>query len=484
MIIAYASSNNDPLNNLVDSTINLNTGASLPQNVNVYGAGTDSADNSPSFTFSWSLLQKPSSSTASMNDSALQNPVLNGVDVFGNYRLFLIVTNTNSGETSETDPVLAPNSAFTHVRVKSLELALQKPASGERNWNALAYEWVDALENHESRIDDLEVIGLNDLSDVSLNSNQTGQVLKYNGTNWINGNAGGSIDLSDGVNTQTLDTEAGDLVFKSTDTNITFAVATNGSNVEVDTQLSTDVAIDGNLTLNDDNTVADSTIVFKRGDSEIPEIMYDQSASTFKLKRDNAGGLEVIMTQDDIPTSSVRGGVLKVGSTFNSQGKILDIERLVYTQGSDQSVDGKLTGNPSEYPDIRDISATTSGNHCHIMFKNTTGAIIAIANVQLTMLDAGQTTSTDYSFGLNTYTNATAMAENTTTQAVTLPTFSRPSSTSSTGICEWNHITDNSGNFIEIGAGQYFGIKVLSHPDTHKGHCLRCTIEAYRNIEP
>tara|TARA_R100000805_G_C3566033_1_gene73411 strand:+ start:67 stop:423 length:357 start_codon:yes stop_codon:yes gene_type:complete len=118
------------------------------------------------------------------------------------------------------------------------------------------------------------------------------------------------------------------------------------------------------------------------------------------------------------------------------------------------------------------------------MFKNTTGAIIAIANIQLTMLHAGTSSSTDYSFALNTYTNVANMVGNTTSQAVTLPTFSRPSGSSATGVCEWNHTTNNSGNFIEVGAGQYFGIEVLTHPDSHNGHGLRCTIEAFRNIEP
>ena len=471
MITAYASANAIiDVNTLSDADI---VQSALTTTQNLFGTASDSEDGNATFSFSWTLVDAPSGHGASLVDSTIQNPTLNSIDTWGNYRFFLIATNTSTSATSETDPIIAPNSAFVTVRVNSTNRGLEKPAKGERDWHSKAHEWVSAIENTE----------LNHLTNVSLGTLSSGEFLKYDGTNWVNGvGSSPTLDVNSGASTETLNTSTGDLVFKSTDTNITFAVATNGNNVEVDTQLASDVAIDGNLTLNDDNTVADSLINFKRGDAETPEIMYDQSASTFKLKRDNAGGREVIMTQNDIPTSSVRGGVLKVGSTFNSQGKILDIERLMYTQSADQSVDGKLSGNPSEYPDIRDISATTSGNHCHIMFKNTTGAIIAIANIQLTMLDAGQTTSTDYSFALNTYADASAMVGNTTTQAVTLPTFSRPSATSSTGICEWNVTTDNSGNFIEIGAGQYFGIKVLSHPDTHKGHCLRCTIEAFRNI--
>tara|TARA_Y100000592_G_scaffold38382_2_gene60731 strand:- start:531 stop:1970 length:1440 start_codon:yes stop_codon:yes gene_type:complete len=477
-ITVYAStaSINNQYNNLVDAEI---PQVDLTTTQALFAVAVDDSDTNASFSYNWSFVDKPSGSNASFSDSSIQEPRLNNIDVWGNYRIMVIATNSTTGEKSATDQIVAPNSSFVTVRVNSTNRGLEKPAKGERDWHTKAHEWVSAIDDTE----------LNDLTGVSLGTLSNGEFLKYNGNKWVNAvPSGGNIEVTVGGTTQTLDSGAGDLVFKSTDSNVAFAVATNGNNVEVDAQLATDVAIDGNLTLNEDNVAEDAIINFRRGGSEIPQIMYDQSASTFKLKRDNAGGLEVIMTQDDVPTNSVRGGVLKVGSTFNSQGKILEIERLIYTQSADQSIEGKLTATGNEHPDIRSVnasaSATSQGNYCHIMFKNTTGAIIAIANIQLTMLHAGTSSSTDYSFALNTYTNVANMVGNTTSQAVTLPTFSRPSGSSATGVCEWNHTTNNSGNFIEVGAGQYFGIEVLTHPDSHNGHGLRCTIEAFRNIEP
>ena len=477
-ITVYAStaSINDQYDNLVDAEIpqvDLTTSQAL------FAEAVDDSDPFASFSFNWFILDMPSGSNASFSDSSIQEPTLNNIDTWGNYRITVIARNTSTQEESATDQIVAPNSSFVTVRVNSTNRGLQKPAKGERDWHTKAHEWVSAIDNTV----------LDDLTGVSLGTLSNGDFLKYDGSNWINAvPSSGNIDVTVGGTTETLDAGAGDLVFKSTDSNVVFAVATNGNNVEVDAKLATNVEIDGNLTLNADGELTNSSIFFSRGDSEIPEIQYDQISSTFKLKREDSSGLEVIMTQDDVPTNSVRGGVLKVGSTFNSQGKILEIERLIYTQSADQSVEGKLTATGNEHPDIRSVnasaSATSQGNYCHIMFKNTTGAIIAIANIQLTMIHAGTSSSTDYSFALNTYTNVANMVGNTTSQAVTLPTFSRPSGTSATGVCEWNHTTNNSGNFIEVGAGQYFGIEVLTHPDSHRGHGLRCTIEAFRNIEP
>ena len=115
------------------------------------------------------------------------------------------------------------------------------------------------------------------------------------------------------------------------------------------------------------------------------------------------------------------------------------------------------------------------------MFKNTTGTAIALNNIQLTMLHAGASSSADYTFALNVYTSTSNMAKNITASATTLPTFTRVSS-SATGVCEWNFTTNNSGNRIEIASDYYFGIEVLTDPDTHNGHGLRCTIEAIRHI--
>lgn len=467
MITAYASANTIiDVNTLFDADI---AQSALTTTQNLYGTASDSENGSATFSFSWTLVDAPSGHGAALVDSTIQNPTLNSIDTWGNYRFFLIATNTSTSATSETDPIIAPNSAFVTVRVNSTNRGLEKPAKGERDWHSKAHEWVSAIENTE----------LNHLTNVSLGTLSSGEFLKYNGTNWVNGvGSSPALDVNSGASTQTLNTSTGDLVFKSTDTNITFTVVTNGSNVEVDTQLASDVAIDGNLTLNDDNTVADSLINFKRGDGETPEIMYDQSASTFKLKRDNAGGREVIMTQDDIPTTTVRGGVLLSGST-NTTGKILDVERLIYTQGADQSVEGKATGQATVHDAIRcvdgtDALAESQSNHAHVLFQNKTGSSITIANITIVLLDSGTFTTDDYNFALVTYSTTAKMVNNTTTTVDPLGAITRTAN-KKTGYIE-------STGTRTITNGSYFGIKCTQECDGHFGHGLRVTIEATRSI--
>jgi hypothetical protein len=69
------------------------------------------------------------------------------VDVWGNYRLFVIVQNTDNGATTESDPLKAPSSAFFTLKVKSTEASLTKPAAGERNWTEQYHAVVSQVED-------------------------------------------------------------------------------------------------------------------------------------------------------------------------------------------------------------------------------------------------------------------------------------------------------------------------------------------------
>jgi hypothetical protein len=155
MITVNASSTNDP-NNSVDHEINLNGGDTIPVNVQLYAGASDSNDVSANFSFSWHLLKRPTSSSAVLDNALIEQPTLNTVDVWGDYRLFCIATNISSGDTSELDPIKAPNSCFVQIRVRSTHKALVKPASGERDWMGYAYEWVDAIESYDPLLDDHE----------------------------------------------------------------------------------------------------------------------------------------------------------------------------------------------------------------------------------------------------------------------------------------------------------------------------------------
>jgi hypothetical protein len=163
-IIVYTSSAPNPQSSQIDFVVDLSNGETLPQSQQFYASAVDTAHAGASFTYSWTLIQKPTGSTASLSGQLTATPTLNNVDIFGNYRLFCIARNTSTLETSETSIVLAPNTSFSHARVLSETLALEKPAIGERDWSSKTNAMVDALEDlanqgndHETRIVVLEI---------------------------------------------------------------------------------------------------------------------------------------------------------------------------------------------------------------------------------------------------------------------------------------------------------------------------------------
>jgi hypothetical protein len=126
-------------------------------------------------TRAWSIVSKPSGSTVRFADngagvpgqtSTLASPVLEQIDAWGNYRIFLVVTD-NLAASSVTDPLLAPDSAFGVKRVTSTNLDLQKLASGERNWSTHAARWVQEIEDNKIAFDARTVNGIADVSDVT-----------------------------------------------------------------------------------------------------------------------------------------------------------------------------------------------------------------------------------------------------------------------------------------------------------------------------
>lgn len=145
-IVAYTSAQPNPQVTQLDKVIDLSTTPLPVALAQLYGDAVDSTDPAPVFTFAWTILAKPPTSAAAFVDPALQDPELGPIDVWGNYRLFLVATNTNSGETSETNPLKAPNTAFVHVRCLGAQLGLEKPAPGERNWHERYWELVEELE--------------------------------------------------------------------------------------------------------------------------------------------------------------------------------------------------------------------------------------------------------------------------------------------------------------------------------------------------
>jgi len=146
-INVHASGNADPENNPnANPSLDLSA-VSLPQNVALYGWAEDTADAGATWTWNWTLMDGPDGHTASLDDNTVQNPTLEGVDVLGNYLLFLQATNTNTSPTaSESDPLRAPTTAFVVVKCLTANQGLQKPAQGERGWVEAYHDLVDAVE--------------------------------------------------------------------------------------------------------------------------------------------------------------------------------------------------------------------------------------------------------------------------------------------------------------------------------------------------
>lgn len=146
MIIAYAAFNADPINSTqrtrTEGLIDL-PGGGTP----IYSAAVDTTDPAASFSFVWSILYPRDGQTATPADPAAQSTTLENIAaVWGDVRAFVVATNTATGEQSESDPRLAPASAFVTLKIESERRALTLPAIGSRAWAASYDELAAALE--------------------------------------------------------------------------------------------------------------------------------------------------------------------------------------------------------------------------------------------------------------------------------------------------------------------------------------------------
>ena len=117
-------------------------------------ASTPSTGGASIASYAWTILDKPDGSSAQFADtggqtSTLAEPTIENCDTWGNYRIFLVVTD-NVAATSESDLLKAPNSAFGVVRVKN-SYGLQKLAKGERNYQKHERDSIEEL--HDLRTD-------------------------------------------------------------------------------------------------------------------------------------------------------------------------------------------------------------------------------------------------------------------------------------------------------------------------------------------
>jgi hypothetical protein len=148
-VIMYASGDSSPLVSPdVNPEIDLSTGGGpLPvTSIQLYGNGTDSTDASPTWVYTWELLAVPTGSTASLSSTSAQNPTLNGVDLWGNYLIYLKGVNSNNAAASPVDPIQSESVSFVTVEVKSSIQALRKVAPGQRDWVTVLHDLASAVE--------------------------------------------------------------------------------------------------------------------------------------------------------------------------------------------------------------------------------------------------------------------------------------------------------------------------------------------------
>ena len=146
-IIAYASANADPVANPEEDYVYDIDVVPLGGAVPLHGAAVDSADPGAVWAWGWLLASYMPGSTVAIDDPTAPDISVSPIDQWGNVRLLLVATNTNSGQSSEADPLRAPTSAFVTIRVLSEDKSLQKMAAGERNWFDDYWALVDVVEN-------------------------------------------------------------------------------------------------------------------------------------------------------------------------------------------------------------------------------------------------------------------------------------------------------------------------------------------------
>jgi len=463
-VIATIDASN-PVN--TDKIIDLSGSDTLPQNINLYAYGTDSTDALATLTYSWHILKKPGGSNAALSANNTQSVILNNVDVWGDYRVFCIATNSSTGISSEADPIKVQSEAFVKVRVKSTNLGLVKPAAGERDWFSYAYDWVDAIEALDPRVDahDTRITALESGTNVLHTLDITAD------------NAGDSVDLS----TEELHLLGG--------TNIETAFTLVGSNNKVTTNLSADISL---TSVNTSTLDVSTTSTFDGNctfggvlkDSVSPNSYLTPTVDGWKMSRDGTAPDECkIMTQCDVPTSAVRGGVKLSADQWTAQnttGKIPSVHIITYSQQAEHTA---YTNNANDTAidsfDNTINAAQTDGNQitntCHVLFQNTTGGDISLESISSVVLAGGDDQGTHYIFELVVFDDLAKLLSNTETSTSVSITHQQNS--------PWLPSAGElvSTNIYTVPNGAYFGMKCTQEAKI-LGVRYICNITAIRLI--
>lgn len=159
------------------------------------------------YRFNWYFIDKPSTNTSIDTTVTTDNEtvIVNSIDTWGSYRIFVIAERKINGTKSEENPLKAPEENFVTLSVESTNNKLEIPANFERNWKEKYDKLISIVDNSTKRINVLKVD--NSPSGVSftlpLTDGVSGQMLTTNGSGQLQFV---DLDLSNMENNIALDT--------------------------------------------------------------------------------------------------------------------------------------------------------------------------------------------------------------------------------------------------------------------------------------
>lgn len=124
---------------------------SLPQTPALAGSGTPGTGGTSITGYQWAIA-RATVVGPTFSSATAQNPTFGPVAVLSAFRLFLVVTD-DLGNDSETNPLLAPESAFCNVYVTTAVDAIPYIAPGSREWWPYYHTLVDAVASLRTDLD-------------------------------------------------------------------------------------------------------------------------------------------------------------------------------------------------------------------------------------------------------------------------------------------------------------------------------------------
>ena len=192
------------------------------------------------------------------------------------------------------------------------------------------------------------------LSDVSISSATTGQVLKYNGSSWINdtdAGGGGTFGIAGNTGTHTFDTSTETLTFLGTTGQINAGIAANNVTLELDPNINsiTSIAFEG---ATDDNFETTISAIDPTADRTI---QFPDASGTVALTSD------IGSSTDTLSDVTARGAVTNDAVTINNTLTVTSLDSTglgfaTLQSASDISLNavGDINANSSKITNVLD----------------------------------------------------------------------------------------------------------------------------------